>query len=68
MADDLITEFLKRGGRIKVCPTAATAEGSGTIPAADRKRLAKHQEERKEKATFQWGHQRERRRPERNGE
>jgi hypothetical protein len=65
---DPITEFLKRGGRISGCPTAAASEGSGVIPAADRKRLAEHREERKEKTTFRWGHQKERRRSERNGD
>lgn len=61
---DPITEFLKRGGTIKACPTAAASESSGVIPPADRKRLAEHGEERKEKATFRWGHQKERRRSE----
>jgi len=65
---DPITEFLQRGGRIKACPTAAATEGSGVIPAADRKRLAEHQDEREEKATFRWGYQKERRLSERNDE
>lgn len=62
---DTVTESLNRGGRIMACPTAATAEGSGVILVADRKRLAEHRDERKEKAIFRWGHQKERRRPER---
>lgn len=46
---DTIAEFLKRGGKIKSCPTAATAEGTAVVPEADRKRLAEHLDERKEK-------------------
>lgn len=56
---DLIAEFLRRGGTIKTCPTAATVEGSGVISAADRLRLAEHLDERKGMVAFRWGHRKE---------
>lgn len=56
---DAIAEFLKRGGAITSCPTAAVAEGSGVVPGTDRQELAEHKEQRRASVIFRWGHRKE---------